>query len=111
MFAPPAHVSVVPGHSVRMIVRGLVSGYSTAIPFWLAPCWKKPFSEQLSAVHVKPESHINTGALCNAFVVTCGGRYRLKFISVPVTFDWCASFSSLPPKEAIVAFVVIDMIV
>ncbi len=36
-------------------VRGLVSGYKTAIPFLLAPCWKKPFSEQLSAVQVRPE--------------------------------------------------------
>lgn len=36
-------------------VLGLVSGYTTARPFWLAPCWKKPFSEQLSPVHVKPD--------------------------------------------------------
>jgi hypothetical protein len=36
-------------------VRGLVSGYTTAMPFSLAPCWKKPFSEQLSPVHVRPD--------------------------------------------------------
>jgi len=35
-------------------VRGLVSGYNTAIPFWLAACWKNPFSAPLSPVHVKP---------------------------------------------------------
>jgi hypothetical protein len=43
--------------------RGLVSGYKTAIPRLLAPYWKKPFSEQLSPVHVRPESHINKGTL------------------------------------------------
>lgn len=53
---------------------------------------------------------MSTGALCSGFVVTCGGRYKLKFISVPVTFDWWASFNSLPPKEAILAFVVTDMV-
>lgn len=36
-------------------IRGLVSGYNTAMPFLLAPCWKKPFSEQFSAVQVRPE--------------------------------------------------------
>jgi len=52
---------------------------------------------------------MRTGALCRAFVVTCGGRNKLKFISVPVTLDWWESFKSLPPKLAIVAFVVTDM--
>ena len=33
------------------------------MPFLLAPCWKNPFSEQLSGVQVSPDSHINTGAL------------------------------------------------
>lgn len=36
-------------------VRGDVSGYTTAIPFWAAADWKKPFSAQLSPVHVNPE--------------------------------------------------------
>jgi hypothetical protein len=36
-------------------ILGLVSGYTTAMPFWLAPCWKKPFSEQLSPVQVNPD--------------------------------------------------------
>lgn len=35
----------------------------------------------------------------------------MKFISVPVVFDWWASLRSLPPKLAIVAFVVTDMVV
>lgn len=80
------------------------------MPFLLAPCWKKPFSVQLSGVQVRPESQISTGALCSALVVTCGGRNKLKFISVPVTFDWCESFKSLPPKLAMVALVVTDML-
>lgn len=35
-------------------LRGLVSGYKTAIPFSLALCWKNPFSAPLSPVQVKP---------------------------------------------------------
>lgn len=34
----------------------------------------------------------------------------MNFISVPTVFDWWANFSSLPPKLAMVALVVTDMI-
>jgi len=53
---------------------------------------------------------MSTGALCRELLVTCGGRNRLKFMSVPVTLDEWESFKSLPPKLAIVAFVVTDML-
>jgi len=52
---------------------------------------------------------MSTGALCWSFRTACGGKYRLKFISVPVTLDWWDNLRSLPPKEAMVAFVVTDM--
>ena len=55
-------------------LRGLVSGYTTAIPFWLAPCWKKPFSAQLSGVHVRPERKKSTGTLWRGLRIACGGR-------------------------------------
>lgn len=53
------------------------------MPCLLAPCWKKPFSEQLSGVQVKPESQMKSGTLLCEFTAW-GGRYRLKAISQPV---------------------------
>lgn len=51
----PYSMSVLPCTFRRGNTLGLVSGYKTAIPLLLAPCWKKPFSEQLSPVQVRPD--------------------------------------------------------
>ena len=86
--------------------RGEVSGYTTEMPFCAAMCWKKPFSEQLSPVHVRPDKKIRTGTLCNGLRVLAGGRYTLRAISHDVVDALWVSLSSFPPKDAIVALVV-----
>ena len=55
--------------SNRYDVRGLVSGYSTAMPFSLAACWKNPFSAPLSPVQVRPARYIKRGTRCRGLVV------------------------------------------
>jgi hypothetical protein len=80
------------------------------MPFSLAPCWKKPFSEQLSPVHVNPDRKNKTGTFAPDFRA-CGGRNILRAMSVVVLDDLCFSFRSLPPKEAIVAVVWNAMVV
>ena len=50
------------------------------------------------------------GTLCSGLVVAWGGMYRLKFISHLVVDALWASLKSLPPKLAIVALVVTDIV-
>lgn len=91
-------------------LRGLVSGYRTAIPCLLAACWKKPFSAQLSPVHVKPAKYIKRGKLEDErqdWVLA--GMKRLKFISHFVVEASCANLRSLPPKEAMELLVCRDI--
>jgi hypothetical protein len=47
----------------------------------------------------------------DGLLYACGGRYRLKDISQLVDLAAWQSFRSLPPKEAIEAFVVTDIVV
>ena len=79
------------------------------MPFSLALCWKNPFSAPLSPVHVNPAKYISKGTLCKGFRVAWGGRKRLKPISQDVVEALWVNLRSLPPKEAIVAFVWTDM--
>lgn len=88
-------------------LRGLVSGYRTAIPCLLAACWKKPFSAQLSPVHVKPAKYIKRGKLESSWV--WDGMKRLKFISHFVVEALCANLRSLPPKQAMELLVCKDI--
>lgn len=53
---------------------------------------------------------MSRGTLCRGFSVACGGRYKLKPISQLVVEALWVNLSSFPPKLAIVAFVVTDMI-
>lgn len=76
------------------------------MPCLLAPCWKKPFSAQLSPVQVSPDSHTSIGTLLDS---DCFGRKRLNFISQPVVDALWASLRSLPPKQAMVAVVLTDI--
>lgn len=76
------------------------------MPRLLAACWKKPFSEQLSPVHVRPDSQMSRGTFD---LSDEGGRYRLNFISHPVVEASWASLRSFPPKEAMVAVVLTDI--
>lgn len=50
---------------------------------------------------------MRTGTFC---VWACGGKKRLNFISHFVVVAAWLSFRSLPPKEAMVAFVVTDIL-
>lgn len=79
------------------------------MPRLLAPCWKNPFSEQLSGVHVRPDKYISSGTLQIGFKVAWGGRYKLKAISQPTVEALWDSFNSFPLKQAIVALVVTDI--
>ena len=90
-------------------LRGLVSGYRTAIPCLLAACWKKPFSAQLSPVHVKPAKYIKRGKLEGRWDWVWAGMKRLKFISHFVVEALCASLRSLPPKQAMELLVCKDI--
>lgn len=91
-------------------LRGLVSGYRTAIPCLLAACWKKPFSAQLSPVHVKPAKYIKRGKLEDGrWDWIWAGMKRLKFISHFVVEELCANLRSLPPKEAMEPLVCRDI--
>lgn len=76
------------------------------MPFWLAACWKNPFSAPLSPVHVKPARYISNGTLLRVLMSVCGGRKRLKAISQLVVEALWVHLRSLPPKDAMVAFVV-----
>ena len=73
----------------------------------LPQCWKKPFSAQLSPVQVSPDSHISMGTLLDS---ACLGRKRLNFISQPVVDALWASLRSFPPKQAMVAVVLTDIV-
>ncbi len=53
---------------------------------------------------------MSTGTLCRGFSVACGGRYKLKPISQFVVVALWVNLSSLPPKDAIVAFVWTDIV-
>lgn len=94
-------------------LRGLVSGYRTAIPCLVAARWKKPFSAQLSGVHVKPAKYIKRGKLGGGrWDWVWAGMKRLKFISHFVEEALCANLRSLPPKQAMEPLVrkVIDFV-
>lgn len=94
-------------------LRGLVSGYRTAMPCLVAACSKKPFSAQLSPVHVKPAKYIKRGKLEEGrWDWVWAGMKRLKFISHLVEEALCANLRSLPPKQAMELLVckVIDVV-